>query len=151
MLNTRQEIEPYMPHSGGMLLLDRVIEHSSSQIVTELVVATHLPCYANDRVPAYLGIEVMAQSIAAWAGLCRGDPTTRPPIGFLLGTRRFESTVAFFDLGSKLITRAKYLLENDGLTMFKCYIDYITDDWVRAEVATANVNVYSRPNEPALK
>ena len=57
-----------------MLLIDRVIEHGPEHIVVEIDVGPHLPCYTQGWVPAYLAIEFMAQSIAAWAGIRRGDP-----------------------------------------------------------------------------
>ena len=140
---SRTEIEPYMPHSGSMLLIDRVIDYGPEHIVAEVDVGPHLPCYLDGWVPAYLGIEVMAQSIAAWSGIRRDAPDSRPPIGFLLGTRRFESMLAFFQVGSTLKTHSQQVHENDGLAMFECKMDLIDADGIRVNVARANINVYS--------
>ena len=134
-----------MPHSGAMLLIDRIVDYGPEHIVAELDIGPDLPCYAGGRVPAYLCIEVMAQSIAAWSGIRRGNPKFRPPIGFLLGTRRFESTMKFFTQGSTLKIRAQRLLENEGLAMFECEVDLLDADSVQINVAMANISVYSPP------
>lgn len=144
MLDSRQAVEMYMPHSGAMVLIDRVIEHGSGHIVTEMEVGSHLPGYAHGRVPAYLGIEVMAQSVALWWGLCRQDPSTDPPIGFLLGTRRFESSQAYLAAGNTLRTRAHQVLTSDTLAMFGCELQHMTANDAWSNVATANISVYLR-------
>lgn len=146
MLQSRTEIEPYMPHSGAMLLLDRVTDHGAEHIVAETDVGAHLPFYRDGQVPAYLGIELMAQSVAAWFGIRRANPATRPPVGFLLGTQRFESTVAFFKVGSTLRTRAQQVLENEQFAQFECEIDLVAtsgEGIVQTNVSVANINVYS--------
>ena len=148
MLNSRTEIEPYVPHSGAMLLLDRVIEYDPEYIVAEVDIDTDFPGCENGRVPAYFGIEVMAQSIAAWAGIRRGNPDSRPPIGFLLGSRRFECELAFFPVGSMLTIHARRLLENDGLGVFQCDLDQTNVGCAQTKVATAVLNVYSPPENP---
>lgn len=146
---SRTEIESYVPHFGAMLLVDRIIDHGSGHIVAESDIGPHLPFYTDGAVPAYLGIEFMAQSIAAWSGIRRARPNSRPPIGFLLGTPRFESTLAFFRTGSTMRTRANQVVENDGLAKFECEMDLIDVDGVRVKVAAASINVYSIPEELA--
>ncbi len=126
-----------------MLLLDRVIDYGPEHIVAEVDVGPHLPFYADGRVPAYLGIELMAQSIAAWSGIRRADPDSRPPIGFLLGTRCFESALSFFEKGSTLKTFAQQVLENNGLAMFECKMDLVKTGGTQMNVALANISVYS--------
>ncbi len=145
MMYSRKELEPYMPHSGAMLLIDRIVDYGPEHIVAEVDVGPHLPFYTNGAVPAYLGIELMAQSIAAWSGIRRANPASRPPIGFLLGTRRFESALASFQAGTMLKTCARKVLENDDLAMFECAMDLIDIDGVQVDVAAANISVYSVP------
>ena len=132
-----------------MLLVDRIIDYDSEHIVAESDIGPHLPFYTDGAVPAYLGIEFMAQSIAAWSGIRRARPNSRPPIGFLLGTSRFQSTLAFFRTGSTMRTRAHQVVENDGLAKFECEMDLVDADGVRANVAVASINVYSMPEELA--
>lgn len=145
MLDSREKIEPYMPHSGAMLLLNRVVDHSHQHITAEVDIGSHLPYYADGLVPAYLGVELMAQSIAAWSGILRADPNSRPPIGFLLGARRFQSTLAFYAEGSTLKICARQVIQNNGLAMFECEIEQIDADGAATSVANADVSVYSMP------
>lgn len=146
-LQSREGIAPYMPHSGEMILLDRVVEYSGEHIVTEVEVGARLPCFEKGAVPAYLGLEVMAQSIAVWSGLRRGEPGSRPPIGFLLGTRRFSSILASFDEGSVLTVRARQVVENIGMAVFECELLCRGVDGRQAAMAVARVSIYSMDEE----
>ena len=87
-------------------------------------------------MPAWVGIEYMAQTIAAHAGFearLRGE---RPPIGFLLGTRAYESEVGEFALGSTLTIAVEPVVMEARLAAFQCSI---ATDHV---VAKAVVNTY---------
>ena len=96
-------------------------------------------------VPAWVGVEYMAQAIAAWAGChARGQGRT-PPIGFLLGTRRYDSAVERFDSGRVLRVEARReLLGENGLGVFACRILAGEE-----ELATANVSVFEPPDAMA--
>ena len=57
------------------------------QNLRELVVPEAGLFVEDGQVPAWVGIEYMAQAIAAWAG-CRARAAGKPPqLGFLLGSR----------------------------------------------------------------
>ena len=95
----------------------------------------------SDGVPAWVGIEYMAQAIAAWAGCRARSAGNAPAIGVLLGTRRFTSSCPHFPCGSELQVRASCeLMADNGLGMFACQI--LIDDQVCCQ---ANVSVF----EPA--
>lgn len=135
-------IEDVVPHQGPMSLLDRVLEWDDHGIVAELVVP-HAGLFVDDGgVPAWVGIEYMAQAIAAWAG-CRSRRDGRPPgIGFLLGSRRYTCEHALFPSGTRLCVRAHCeLLGDNGLGMFACVIEADGVQW-----AAANVSVF-QPND----
>lgn len=84
----------------------------------------------------------MAQAIAAWAGYTaqlRGEPVK---LGFLLGTRRYESSRPIFVLGSVLRVHVQRLFQNEnGLGSFECFIDN-----EEGRVASATVTVFQPPN-----
>ena len=87
-------------------------------------------------MPAWVGIEYMAQTIAAHAGYearLRGEP---PAIGFLLGTRAYRSELGEFSLGSILTISVEPLVADPKLGAFKCAIA------IDGVVATAVVNIY---------
>ena len=95
-------------------------------------------CLQLNGVPNYVGIEYMAQSIAALAGveaLLRDDIIR---VGFLLGTRKLQMHLDRFALGESYRTQVTRLYqEESGLAVFDCHI-YHQDTLV----AQANVNVF---------
>lgn len=142
MLNSRKEILPYVPHSGTMLLLDRVLEHSDDHVVAELEITPSIPFYMNGAVPAYVCIEVMAQCIAAWFGLRRNKPNDPPPIGFLIGVRQFKSALQSFANLSLLKIYADRVMTAGEFAKFNCQMDYKNADGVQPSAAAADISVY---------
>ena len=113
-----------LPHAGDMILIDQVLAFDEEQIQTRLTVrAGGLFNREDGSLPAWVGVELMAQSVAAYAG-CRarvqGDPVE---LGFLLGTRKFECNVDHFPLGCELHIHALRSLEDDnGMGVFECHL-----------------------------
>ena len=107
-------IEKLVPHADPMLLLDKLVESGDDYLVCELMVRSDGLFDAKGRVPAWLGIEYMAQTVAAYSGLQayqRGEPVK---LGFLLGSRRFETNVADFACGDTLRVTAKRLVHGSS-------------------------------------
>ena len=138
-------IDQVVPHQQGMSLLDRVCHWDEQHIVAELVVPDEGLFVGSDGVPAWVGIEYMAQAIAAWAG-CRARSAGREPsIGFLLGTRRYECLRPWLAYGTRLrIECQRELMGDNGLGMFACRL--LEGD---AVIATANVSVFEPPDPTA--
>ncbi len=131
-----------IPHRPPMVLIDRILEVGPEHLVSEAVISADKPFLAPDgSLPAWAGIELMAQSIAAYAGAqarAAGEPIR---VGFLLGTRRYESSCASFPALAVLTIRVqKLLLDEQGLGVFECRIDSAHG------VITANLNVYEPRN-----
>ena len=86
-----------LPHAGDMILIDQVLSFDEEQIHTRVTVKPGgLFNRADGSLPAWVGIELMAQSIAAYAG-CQARQAGLPvELGFLLGTRKFECNVERF-------------------------------------------------------
>jgi predicted hotdog family 3-hydroxylacyl-ACP dehydratase len=117
-------IEELVPHAAPMLLLNRLLESGEDYIICEVVVRSDALFDTAGRVPAWLGIEYMAQTIAAYSGLQshkRGEPAR---LGFLLGSRRFETSVQDFACGDILRVTAKQILHgSSGMGAFECRVD----------------------------
>ncbi|WP_084087441.1 beta-ketoacyl-ACP synthase [Aerolutibacter daejeonensis] len=139
------DIEQVIPHRGTMLLVDRLVHWDDETVAVELAVPADSPFHVDGGVPAYVGVEYMAQAVACWAGCharARGAP---PPIGFLLGTRRYECAVPLFSSGLQLRVEARReILGENGLGVFACRI--LAAD---RELATANVSVFEPPDAMA--
>jgi predicted hotdog family 3-hydroxylacyl-ACP dehydratase len=139
-------LERLLQHRGPMRWIDRLLDSDAQSVrVAALIRSDHLLAGA-DGVPAFAGIEFMAQAIAAWAGsraLRRGDAVKA---GFLLGTRDYRCEIDHFAIGSELVIDAHCELFGDnGLGMFACRI--LIDGSV---VATANVSVFEPPDSNAF-
>ena len=129
-------VEELVPHSGKMVLLDRVIEFDEEYMVAELIVRDDGLFGDGNTVPALLGIEYMAQTIAAFGGIKRRLAGRPLDLGFLLGTRRYVCNVGTFPVGSVLTVSVKRLVEDQGLGVFDCHI---TSEGISV---SAKLNVY---------
>ena len=130
-----------LPHAGDMILIDQVLALGEEHIETRLTVRAGALFNREDgSLPAWVGIELMAQSVAAYAG-CRARVEGNPVVlGFLLGTRKFECNVEHFPLGAELNIHALRSLEDDnGMGVFECHL---TGPGIHA---TARLNVFRPP------
>jgi len=131
-------IEEVLPHRDSMRLIDRLLDWQPESIVVEVDVPHHGPFNHADGVPAWVGVEYMAQAIAAWAGCKARQAGREPSIGFLLGTRRYTAHQPYFVAGSCLRVEAQCeLMGENGLGMFACRILAGA-----TELAVANVSVF---------
>ena len=132
-----------LPHAGDMILIDQVLAFDEEQIETRLTVqGGGLFNREDGSLPAWVGVELMAQSVAAFAGCHARVQGNEVVLGFLLGTRKFECNVEHFPLGAELRIHAQRSLEDDnGMGVFECHL---TGPGIQA---SARLNVF-RPPEP---
>jgi predicted hotdog family 3-hydroxylacyl-ACP dehydratase len=62
-------IASLVPHSGSMLLLDRVVASDAERLQAEVAITPHTLFADENGVGSWIGIEYMAQAVAAYAGL----------------------------------------------------------------------------------
>ena len=140
------DIRLVVPHSGRMLMVDGLLAGDADSVTVSAQVRPDNLFADAAGVPGWVGIEYMAQAVAAWAGcraLERGEPAK---IGFLLGTRRYASTRAHFAFGTQLrIEARRELFGENGLGMFACRI--LEGE---AELARANLSVFEPPDPAAF-
>jgi predicted hotdog family 3-hydroxylacyl-ACP dehydratase len=137
-------ISDMVPHSGTMSLLDGVLAADAESLSAEVAIRADSMFCQDGKVGAWIGIEYMAQAVAAHAGHCarlRGEPVK---LGFLLGSRRYHCAVASFPAGSVLKVHVQRALQGDnGLGAFECRID---DSASGQTLAHATVTVYQPDN-----
>jgi 3-oxoacyl-[acyl-carrier-protein] synthase-1 len=136
-------ISELIPHSEPMILIDELVEATSDFARAKVTIrADSMFLNAGSGVPAWVGIEYMAQTVSALAGVTakrRGQPVK---IGFLLGTRRYDTTLDAFPLGMTLEIHVRQELEEfNGLSVFNCSIS------TGEPVAWCKLNVY-QPQDP---
>lgn len=112
-------------HRGSMLLLHRVTAFSSDS-VTCSAIPDRQAWYASgseEGMPAWIGIELMAQAIAAHAALLARQLETPPKPGALLGTRAYGSSCAAFAPDVPLQIEARQTFRDaGGLASYDCTI-----------------------------
>lgn len=135
--------EDYVPHSHPMALLDVIDYCDDESLQASVVIRSDAPFAEAEGVPSYVGIEYMAQSIGAFAGVCARQQQQPIKIGFLVGSRRYNCNCSYFPIGATLKVSVKREIEGEnGLSVFECQIsgDNIS--------ANANLNVF-QPDNPA--
>jgi len=112
-----------LPHRHGMLLVDAV-SYGRDYGEAQLTVRTDSPfCDGKHGVPAWVGIEYMAQAISVFSGVEQLQRGQAVKIGLLIGTRRYESEVPLFTIGTRLNIIARLTdREDGGISMFACEI-----------------------------
>lgn len=135
-------IEELIPHRGTMLLLDRVISFENASTTAEYTPHDDA-WYADDQgnMPAWIGIELMAQTVASHVGLLKRHEDAPPKQGALLGTRSYRSSVPFFAANEALHIHVIMVYRDPGgLGAYDCSITHGDE-----ELATATIKVF----EPA--
>ena len=117
-------IEDVLPHRGNMLLIDRLIEFGSESTVSEYTPRSDTwYADAEGNMPAWVGLELMAQAVAAHVGalkLSKGKPQKN---GALVGTRRYSSTIPNFTVDVPIQIHATISYQDiSGLAAYDCSI-----------------------------
>ncbi len=140
-------IAALLPHAPPMLLLDEVLDHGTDTITTAVTIRCDHPFFDTvaASVPCHVGIELMAQTCGAYAGL-RAQSEGRPPsLGFLLGTRKYSCTVRRFGIGDRMEVRATVVYLDGEMGVFDCRI------CIKAvEIASAQLTVYQPADVTAV-
>jgi predicted hotdog family 3-hydroxylacyl-ACP dehydratase len=119
---TDYTIEQLIPHRPPMVLVDRLDGFTHNSVDCSLTVTDSLAFVTEEGLPAWVGLEVMAQSVAAWSGAVALSGNRPINVGFLLGTRKYRSYTAVFALGSELKIHGEELLQDAGMLVFECTI-----------------------------
>lgn len=114
-----------LPHSGRAVLIDEILADDDDGIVAAAVItATHPFFVAGRGVPVWVGIELMAQAIAAHSGLLGRRTQRSPRRGMLLGTRRYQGHTPWFVEGARLsIHAAATFGQEGGMAACACRIE----------------------------
>lgn len=135
-------IDEVVPHAGVMSLLDRVADYGEDWLVAQVHIGPRTLFAERQGVPAYVGIEYMAQAVAAFAGVQRRQQGLEAAVGFLVGTRKYSSSHSYFPPGSSLNIEVEREFQADnGLGVFACSISGLTADGKKL-VADAALNVF---------
>ncbi|MGN0860811.1 MAG: hypothetical protein ACI4P3_02820 [Candidatus Spyradosoma sp.] len=144
--------EELLPHKPPMVLVERVLscDFENRVVETEILVSEKSLFFdsALGGVPAYAVVEYFAQSIGCFAGLydLSQNPPKNPGIGFVLGTRRFDSAVPALAPGRWRV-RAHELFFDSEIASFDCALL----DSTGATLCSAVLNAYRPVNLEQFK
>ena len=134
-----------LAHEPPMLLLDTLVSVDADGSCCEVTVTEDMPFFdSRSGLPGWVGIEMMAQTIAVWGGWQSKNEGRGVNLGLLLGSRKYESEVESFAKDSRLTIDARKVVRDGNLGVFQCTISTRN-----AIVATAQVNTYL-PDEDEL-
>lgn len=142
------EIAPLVPHSGRMILIDRICDWGEDFLIAESEIRPDHILIKHGKLAAFAGLEIMAQGVAAWAG-CLAKQANQPVrLGYLLGSRKLHIHQDQIAIGSLVQIRVKLSIQDaSGFGVFDCQLIDRTRQQVILEGA---LNVFS-PKETEQK
>ena len=137
-------LDDLIAHRPPLRLLDGIVEISDRAVLAETAVRAGNPFFqAGYGLPGYVGLEMMAQAIAAIDGFKCHSRGEKAKIGFLLGSRRYVCREEALAEGEVLRISAEMVFADRAMLAFDCRIARNS-----GELATANLKVYA-PSDPA--
>ena len=121
---TLPAVSDLISHRDNMLMLDCICTFNN-----EFTIAEYTPqrqawyADAQGNMPAWIGIELMAQTIAAHSGLMKHTEHNQAKQGVLLGTRSYHSIAPYFAANRPLRIKAVMVFRDEsGLGAYDCSI-----------------------------
>lgn len=131
-----------LPHRPPMLWLDEVISHDEHRARCRLTVRTDHPFVRNGELDALVGIEWMAQAVAALVGLRDLAVGEHPRTGYLIAIPEATFDIQTFVVGDVLEVEARRVWGDDQLASFTCEVYRGA-----STVARAQLSVYRKTKE----
>ena len=124
MTNPRYAITTVVPHSGRMVLIDELLDYGPDYAVAAVTIRPDSVLSDGvTGVPAWVGLEYMAQTIGAFTGVEDLRNGRRPQVGLLLGCRSYQTQVPKFAIGARLVINATLEFRDaSNLAIFSCDI-----------------------------
>jgi len=136
-MKTNYSVAELVPHSGILSFLDNIIEYRDGWLRAEVCITSGSMFVDDMGVPASIGLEYMAQAVAAYSGWQERLNGRPPKPGFLLGTRKYFCSTDYFTIGTILTLTVQLEMEAaNGLSIFHCVLQG------EGVEATANSNVF---------
>ena len=117
-------VEELLPHSGPMVLIDDAIDAGDGWVLAGVRIGEDSLFYEPGAgMPAWIGIEYMAQTVAIYSGIQAKRAGEDVRVGLLLGTRKYQATTDYFRLGSYLKVYAHEEWNDGQMAIFDCRIE----------------------------
>lgn len=116
-----EKVDSLVPQSGEMVLIDRVTDFGEDFLFGEAEIRPNHILLKGGKLQTFAGIEIMAQGIAAWAGIHARKRNEPVRLGYLLGTRKLHIAQSEIEVGRQLIIEIKMSIQDaTGFGVFDC-------------------------------
>jgi predicted hotdog family 3-hydroxylacyl-ACP dehydratase len=123
-LGARYRVEELVPHRGPMCLLDSIEEYGEDWLRAAVTPRPGVRFATPAGVPAWVGIEYMAQAAAAFGGIEQVQRGGHPTVGLLIGARYYRVMQDNFSLGQTLTVIAKIAMRDAAdFAAYDCRIE----------------------------
>jgi len=145
------DLAAVLPHRPPMILIDRIISYDvgSKTLTAEFSVNERSLFFdaALGGIPAWVGLEYMAQAMAALTGILAIEGGGAPPaMGFVLGTRKYSNEIGLYRAGGTYTVDAESLFFDGSMGGFKCVIRGLGG----ASCATAEISAFAPEDAEAI-
>jgi predicted hotdog family 3-hydroxylacyl-ACP dehydratase len=144
MLQTgiRYRVEELVPHRGPMCLLDAIDGYGDDWLRASVVTRRSSLFAQDDGMPAWMGIEYMAQAAAAFGGIEQIQRGEKPSIGLLIGSRYYRAVRTLIPFDTRLDVLATIAMRDaEDFAAYDCALS-IAD----APIAQCTLKAY-RPRD----
>jgi len=116
------DMSSVIPHRGRMLLLNRITGYDLEERSLEAEYHITESCLFFDQaaggVPSWVGLECIAQAIAAFSGFSDREKSKKPRIGFILSISKMDVFIPVLKSGSTVVIKVKQLDCTDSVYNF---------------------------------
>jgi predicted hotdog family 3-hydroxylacyl-ACP dehydratase len=114
--NQGYQVTDWLPHGGAMVLIDEIVAFEAEGVRARATPRADglFTASTSSSVPAWLGMEYLAQAIAAWSGFHERRAGRRVKPGLLVGTRTFTSSTGQLPVGERLEIAADRVVAGRG-------------------------------------
>lgn len=150
-----KDVSRYIPHRPPMVLIDAIESFTDDSVTTSTRIGPEAAFFSADDVgvPAWVGLEYMAQTAAVWVGLDDERLGRAVEPAFLVSSRQFSAPAPVFPSGETLFTRVQVQLFENEIVAFKGRITNLAGELRAEALFTAyrphNVRAYLvKPDDP---
>src|SRR4051812_9305750 len=111
-LGARYRVDELVPHRGPMSLLDAIVDYGPDWLRATVTPRAGARFATAIGVPAWVGIEYMAQAASAFGGIEQVQRGEQPTIGLLIGARYYRCVQDSFFLGQPLTVIARVAMRD---------------------------------------
>lgn len=122
-LGIRYRVEDLVPHRGAMSLLDSIEDYGNDWLRARVTPRRSSVFAQQAGMPAWVGIEYMAQTASAFGGIEQVQQGSKPSIGLLIGSRYYRAVQPFLEFDTPLLVVATIAMRDaEDFAAYDCTV-----------------------------